>query len=407
MGCSCFSSSKGLEGNRKGSFSDQFNNQQREMISDGYRSTDTSPSDYHCSPSGANKRQEGADIFSKSTFLSDFQVLKMIGRGRYTKVFLVNKCDNLKYYAMKVCRKSKLTKSGVSPEGQEKRIFQQLDHPFLTKLYHSFETQDKLYYILEPVTGGNLEDYMLRKFQLKEKAVRFYAAELVSALKCLHDNEVIYKDLKPKNILIDAKGHIKLQESAFWTMKNLEKVKGSKCGTSNYIAPEIMTNGSHTKMSDLWSLGAVVYEMISGYPPFLKNDSDSEKVKFTNVINNQIQGSKKYSPALKDFLDKILRIDPEERLGSNGLEEVMKHSFFEGIDWIKVNARQLTPPFIPKWREQSEEINNPVEEDMFRSIEEQNEHAYFEEPATYTQKYSGKFGASPETPSTREEDMLA
>lgn len=253
---------------------------------------------------------------------------------------------------MKVIRKSKLhNQNDIDKIQKEKKIFKLLNYPFFAKLHYSFQTNDKLYFVLDLVKGEQLGDYMLRKFQLKEKAAKFYAAEIVLAIKYLHENNIIYRDFNPDNIIIDSNGHIKLTDFGFSAFYKSDESKTSICGTANYIAPEVLSGKGYSKMIDWWSLGAIVYEMISGYPPFLQNINNEKDIRYSNVTNNQIKFSKKFSPALIDFLDKILIIDPKERLGSNGIEEIMQHKFFKNVNWDDVHKRKLKPPYIPKLKD--------------------------------------------------------
>jgi serine/threonine protein kinase len=154
--------------------------------------------------------------------------MKTIGRGSFSKVFLVSKMDTNRFYAMKVIKKKALVNEVDKKRVlQEKKIFKLVDHPFIVKLHYSFQTHQKFYFILDLVNGDQMYEYMLRKFQLKEKAVKFYAAELVLALKCLHENDIIYRDLKPSNILIDSQGHIKIIDFGLSTFTDLNAVRQS------------------------------------------------------------------------------------------------------------------------------------------------------------------------------------
>lgn len=198
----------------------------------------------------------------------------MIGKGFYSKVFLVTKIDTGHPYAMKVIKKTELKDEEHKRRAMvEKMIMQECDSPFIVKLHYTFQTATKLYFILDFVNGGELYTKMLKKVKLGEKLTRFYACEILLALKCLHKNGVLYRDLKPRNILLDSEGHIKLVDFGLSkiTSKDHEQKK-IVCGTPHYVSPEMLKGKDHTIMMDYWSLGVVIYEMLHGYYPFVDNN---------------------------------------------------------------------------------------------------------------------------------------
>jgi len=203
---------------------------------------------------------------------------------------------------MKVIKDKKSTSESKIQLIKQKKAFKNISSPFLSKLHHQFQSHNKLYFITDLVYGSKLSDYILRKFQLKEKEIKFYTTELVMAIKYLHDNDIVYKGLKPNKILLDTQGHIRLIEPGMSIINEIQSLKGKMSGISNYIAPEILTGNSYSKINDWWSLGAIITEMVSGYPPFLKCTKGREGNYFTIVTNNQIKSSN----SLKDFLEKIL-----------------------------------------------------------------------------------------------------
>uniref|UniRef100_A0A6G3MFH3 non-specific serine/threonine protein kinase n=1 Tax=Henneguya salminicola TaxID=69463 RepID=A0A6G3MFH3_HENSL len=200
---------------------------------------------------------------------SDFDILKVVGKGGYGKVMLVRKNtgpdkDNL--YAMKIIEKRLLLRNekDALQTRNERNILSIIKHPFIVELIYAFQTDQKLYLVLEFVQGGDLFSFLVRKHILNELQTRFYICELIMALEFLHLNNIIYRDLKPENILIMSSGHIKLTD--FGMAKQIIGNKQSRtiCGTIEYMAPEVITRSGHDHSADWWSLGIVMYDMLAG-----------------------------------------------------------------------------------------------------------------------------------------------
>jgi len=275
--------------------------------------------------------------------IEDFVFVKVLGRGAFGKVFLVQKKGKKSFYALKSLKKQALIKKGNADQAlTEKNVLQNASHPFIVGFHYSFQNNTTLYYVLDFCAGGELFTQLKKKGKFEEESVRFYTAEIVLGLQYLHEElNTIYRDLKPENILLDASGHIKLTD--FGLSKGATTAL-TICGTPQYMAPEVIKAEEYDKTIDWWSLGCLVYEMIVGYPPFSSSD--------TNQLQKEILEAKPIMPshcseATKDFLSKLLVKDPTKRLGFNGAAQVKKHPFFNSIDWDDTLSMKRRPPIVP------------------------------------------------------------
>jgi serine/threonine protein kinase len=227
----------------------------------------------------------------------------------------------------------------------ERILLSKMNNPFLVKLYCCFQDKENLYFIMDFIQGGELFFHLHKEVRFDDEKTRFYIAELILALNILHKNKVIYRDIKPENILLDTDGHIKLTDFGLSRIcsGNNEKVF-TICGTPYYIAPEIIEKKGYGKEVDWWSLGCLMYEMLYGKPlfPFL-NPNINEYKKPLNLNNF-------FSEEAKDLITKLVEIDPKKRLGagSKGFENLKKHKYFENINWNDLQNKKTQPPFIPE-----------------------------------------------------------
>ena len=293
---------------------------------------------------------------NKELNLYDFDIIKSLGRGAYGTVALVNKhkSKDSKLYAMKIINKYKVKKNEQYDNVKtEREVLAKLDNPFVLKLCYAFQNTQNLYLLTEFIQGGELVFHLREKGKFKESWVKFYAAEIIIAIECLHSNNLIYRDLKPENILLDCEGHIKLIDFGLSKiMKNnkekdeIKSVTFSICGTPEYLAPEIIKETGYDKCVDWWSLGVLIYELLTGSTPFYDAKSHMD----LSVYQRQIEMPLDFSDAVIDLLESLLQLNPDQRLGrgEKGSEQVMNHIFFKGINWNIVKARKLVPPIIPK-----------------------------------------------------------
>jgi len=206
---------------------------------------------------------------NKKVGKDDFELLKVIGKGSFGKVMQVKKKDDGQIYAMKVLRKEAIiARKQVDHTRAEKAILQKIEHPFIVKLNYAFQTEDKLYMVLDFVNGGELFFHLKKEGKFSEERVRLYSAEIALALHHLHSRDIVYRDLKPENILIDADAHICITDFGLSKEIISDEVTHTFCGTPEYLAPEVLKGQGHGCPVDWWSLGTLIYEMLTGLPPF-------------------------------------------------------------------------------------------------------------------------------------------
>jgi len=291
-------------------------------------------------------RELGASISQKLT-IDDFELLKVIGKGSFGKVMQVRKKDSGKIYAMKVLKKQQLVaRKQVDHTKTERKVLEEIDNPFIVSLRFAFQNETKLYMVLDFFTGGELFFHLKNAGRFSEQLAKFYAAEITLALECLHSNAIVYRDLKPENVLLDEDGHVKLTDFGL----SKESISGKVlthtfCGTPEYLAPEVIHGGGYGTPVDWWSLGTLLYEMLTGLPPFYNQNLH---VMYEKIIRAKLHFPSYLSPNAKAILKTLLDRNPKTRLGTaKGAAEVKKHPFFESINWDKLSKKEVTPPFIP------------------------------------------------------------
>lgn len=275
-----------------------------------------------------------------------FDLLRVIGRGSFGKVYVVRKKDTNRIYAMKVLRKSRIiSRSEVTHTMAEKTVLAKIRNPFIVPLKFAFQSPDKLYLVLAFINGGELFHHLQLEGRFDENRSRFYTAELLSALECLHDFNVVYRDLKPENILIDYNGHIALCDFGLCKLNMKENERTNTfCGTPEYLAPELLLGQGYTKTVDWWTLGVLLYEMMTGLPPFYDENTNEM---YRKILQDELRFPDDMSEDARSLLRGLLTRDPNERLGNNGSEEIKNHAFFSSIDWRKLNQKKLQPPYKP------------------------------------------------------------
>lgn len=279
---------------------------------------------------------------------SDFLFLKVIGKGSFGKVFLAkNKLED-KFYAIKVLNKAAIRKRNEAKHIMAERnvLLKNIKHPFLVGLHYSFQTGSKLYFVLDYVNGGELFFHLQRERYFPEARARFYAAEIASAIGYLHSLQIIYRDLKPENILLDSKGHVVLTD--FGLCKEGIDPTGTTstfCGTPEYLAPEVLRKQEYDNSVDWWCLGAVLYEMMYGLPPFYSRDTAEM---YDNILHKPLRLRTNISASARSILEGTLQKERTKRLGGkDDFEEIRSHAFFRTIDWTMLYEKRIDPPYNP------------------------------------------------------------
>ncbi|KAL7753400.1 cytochrome c oxidase subunit 1 [Sorochytrium milnesiophthora] len=286
--------------------------------------------------------------------LADFQLLDTLGTqtldawtGTFGRVHLSRTADKPQvYYAMKVLKKSEVVRlRQVEHMNSEKAILAQINHPFIVNLQCTYQDAKCLYMLLDYVPGGELFSHLRRAGRFNRETTRFYASEIVTAIEHLHDRNIIYRDLKPENLLLDAEGHIKIADFGF--AKKVEDRTYTLCGTPEYLAPEIIQGRGHGKPVDWWALGILIFEMLAGYPPFY---DDNAYGVYEKILGGRIHFPSHFDVASRDLVKRLLTADRTMRLGNlrGGAEDVKSHPWFMGVDWAALVNRQVRAPLVPR-----------------------------------------------------------
>lgn len=282
--------------------------------------------------------------------LRDLKMVRVLGEGSFGKVFLVSfeGLANLKMkklYALKVMSKAQIMHSNqLMHVYNEKSVMLTLYSSFFVRLYSTFQDERHLFMVMEYVPGGELFSYMQKIIKFTVKNARFYISEILVALSVLHGMGIIYRDLKPENVLIDERGHIKLADFGF-SKRMYQSATWTLCGTPEYLAPEIVMNIGHSFEVDFWSLGVILYEMIVGHPPFY-HENQVELCRL--IIRGNIKFPSFVSPVCRDIIKQLLQTDRRKRLGyKKGVKMIQRHAFFHDINWGTMQSRDYVAPIIP------------------------------------------------------------
>ena len=278
----------------------------------------------------------------KKISIDDFEKVKVLGQGSFGVVYLIKKKNKNKYYAMKVLSKKAINeKRQENHTKTEREILERIKHPFIVNLIYAFQTETDLYLITPFMQGGDLFYHLHRLGYFNEERAKFYLVEVIIALHYLHQNNCIYRDLKPENILLDDNGHIKLVDFGLSKIKQEQnELMYTICGTPDYLAPEIIQGRGYNEKIDWWSLGVLLYEMLSGDTPF-KISTHRLSLK---AYQTPVKIYSCFSPNAVDLLKKLLVFSPNKRIDYKG---IIRHCFFKDIKWEDYYNKTIKPLFIP------------------------------------------------------------
>lgn len=283
--------------------------------------------------------------------LDSFQMIKVIGKGSFGKVFLVRENKTNELFALKVLRKDNIIKRNqVEHTRTERSVLGYVKHPFIVGLNMAFQSKDKLYFVLDYCAGGELFFHLGKVGKFSEPRACFYAAEITLAIDYVHQLDIVYRDLKPENVLLDARGHVRLTDFGLSKegISDDDRGTNSFCGTPEYLAPEILNRSGHGRAVDWWSLGALLYEMLTGLPPFYCRDRERL---FEKIRRGELTYPRYLTPRSVSLLRGLLTRDPRKRLGSGptDAEMIKSHAFFaeNDIDWERLATGERAPPWNP------------------------------------------------------------
>ncbi|GAA6067032.1 serine/threonine-protein kinase N2 [Tachysurus ichikawai] len=282
--------------------------------------------------------------------LRNFKCIAVLGRGHFGKVLLAEYSITGEMFAIKALKKRDIVvRDEVDSLMCEKRIFETVNsvrHPFLVNLFACFQTKEHVCFVMEYAAGGDLMMH-IHADVFSEPCAMFYAACVVLGLQFLHEHRIVYRDLKLDNLLLDTEGYVKIAD--FGLCKEgmgFRDRTSTFCGTPEFLAPEVLTETSYTRAVDWWGLGVLIFEMLVGESPF---PGDDEEEVFDSIVNDEVRYPRFLSTESISIMRRLLRRNPERRLGGGerDAEEVKKHLFFRNIDWSRLLAKKVKPPFVP------------------------------------------------------------
>ncbi|KAK2733432.1 camp-dependent protein kinase catalytic subunit [Myotisia sp. PD_48] len=280
--------------------------------------------------------------------LGDFSFRRTLGTGSFGRVHLVQSVHNQRFYAVKVLKKAQVVKmKQVEHTNDERSMLERVKYSFLVTLWGTFQDAKNLYMVMDFAEGGELFSLLRKSQRFPNPVAKFYAAEVTLALEYLHSRNIVYRDLKPENLLLDKNGHLKITDFGF--AKEVTDITWTLCGTPDYLAPEVVALKGYNKSVDWWSLGILIFEMLCGFTPFY--DNGPMKI-YENILKCRLRYPQFLVADAQDLLSRLITPDLTKRLGNlhGGSEDVKNHPWFAEVTWDLLAQRRIDAPYIPPVR---------------------------------------------------------
>ncbi|CAD8184548.1 unnamed protein product [Paramecium pentaurelia] len=282
---------------------------------------------------------------TKKVKLADYEIMNTLGTGSFGRVRLAKQKSNNKYVALKMLKKIEILRlKQVDHIISEFNILKQIKHPFLIEMNGYTQDERYLYFVLEYIQGGELFTYLRNAGTVQNEEAQFYSAQVVLMFEYLHTKNIVYRDLKPENLLVQNDGYLKLTDFGF--AKVVEDRTYTLCGTPEYLAPEILLNKGHSKPVDWWCLGIFLYEMLAGIDPF--NDEDPMAI-YQKILKGKVKFPCNFDNEAKSLVKHLLEQDVTKRFGNlkNGVDDIKQHKWYETLNWKDLFIKKLKPQYIP------------------------------------------------------------
>jgi len=309
------------------------------------------------SKTNEDTKQRNSLIIKNKIRFEDLQIIGILGRGSFGSVDLVIHAKDIQKhtYALKTVSKSQIVRTGQQEHIiSEKNVMKMLDSPFIVKLYETYNSDKYLYFLLEVVLGGELFTVLRSRTVFDESTARFYTASVVFAFDYMHSKNVIYRDLKPENLLLDSRGNLKITDFGF--AKIITERTYTLCGTPDYLAPEVISGAGHGKGVDWWTLGILTFEMLASYPPFYHEDPMKT---YAKIMYGRVNYPKHFSRNAVDIIKSFLNAKPTKRIGiiKGGMDVIKQHKWFATFDWDSLYKQTMKAPIVPNIKNEKDRSN--------------------------------------------------